>query len=128
MEITMDRGNIHEFLDKFGNVDGRALVVSDQSRNRDNVISILKLSPVGTGPDAVVVAYDTATDKYWYVHCGCVSYAYRNRLGRKTGALTESTMEMVDKRIMEQLGLKEETVSYKKLYEGLIERMELKEA
>lgn len=122
MEITMDRGNIHEFLEKDGTVNGRALVVSAQNRCRDNIVNILKLSPVGNGPDAVTVAYNSRDKAWWYVHCGCVSYAYRDRLGVKVGSVSEDTMATVDERIKDQLGLKE-TVSYKKLYEDMMEKI-----
>ena len=123
MEYTADRGGIYEFIESDGRIKNRVLVISNQSRNRDNLVSILRLSPVGNGNDAVAVDYDSKTGEYWYVHCGCVSYAYRNRLGKKTGEVFDGTMKRVDNLVREQLGLSEETTTYKKLYDELMDKL-----
>lgn len=129
MDNAKDRGNIYEFINKDGEPNGKALVISSQKRCRDNLVSILKLSPVGNGTDAVAIAYNSQEGIYWYVHCGCVSYAYKDKLGKRTGEVSEQKMREIDDRIREQLGL-DGIASYKDLYEDLlqkvVDRVELK--
>lgn len=127
MEFSADRGSIYEFIESDGTVKNRVLVVSDQSRSRENIISALRLSPAKEGRDTIMVDYDSKTGCYWYVHCGCVSYVYRNRLGRKTGEVLETTMKEIDVLMREQLGLTEDKVTYKELYENLLNKVMSKE-
>lgn len=120
MDLNIERGSIYEYIEKDGTIRNRVLIVADKSRSRDNIQSALRLSPAKEGGDTVLVEYDSETGTYWYVHCGCVSYVYRNRLGRKTGEVLEATMETINEVMKQQLGLEDEAVSYKKLYEDMI--------
>lgn len=120
---TADRGSVYEFIERDNTVKNMVLVVSSQHRCEDNIISILLLGTKYTGYDCVPIVIDNTT---YYAHCGLVTYAKRNRLGRHVLDLPDDVMSRVDTNIASNLGLKYLT-QYKDKYETLLELSQIKE-
>jgi hypothetical protein len=115
-----ERGTIYRFFENNGKPSkNHALVISDNSRAMDRFVSVLILNEYDAGADVVKVDIQGKT---YYAHCGMVSYASRERLGAIVCVLDEGSMEEIDARVAEQLGLEKRT-GYKELYEELIEKI-----
>lgn len=118
MTELAQRGHVYEFVEKDGvTVKNRVLVVSADSRAGDKLISILMLGDIGFGHDAVRVGKQ-------YVHCGCVTYCSRDRLGRMVGKVSKSAMEDIDFMLAKELGLVSARLTvYKELYDDMLRKM-----
>lgn len=118
MTELAQRGHVYEFVEKDGvTVKNRVLVVSADSRAGDKLISILMLGDIGFGHDVVRVGKQ-------YVHCGCVTYCSRDRLGRMVGKVSKSAMEDIDFMLAKELGLVSARLTvYKELYDDMLRKM-----
>lgn len=130
-EVT--RRSIYELLDKDMQPTGRyALVVIGSHRNKDNYVSIIKLTDpsIDNGNHRDEVGIRLPSGQEFWVHCGMITYIARNRLGDRLYHLSKQTMQRVNKCIQQELGLvnKPNTYGceepyepdYKKLYEELL--------
>jgi hypothetical protein len=109
---------VYEFVEKDGaTVKNRVLVVSADSRAGDKLISILMLGDIGFGHDVVKIGKQ-------YVHCGCVTYCSRDRLGRLIGKASKQAMADVDFMLAKELGLVSARLTvYKELYDDMLRKM-----
>ena len=118
MTELAQRGHVYEFVEKDGiTVKNRVLVVSADSRAGDKLVSILMLGDIGFGHDVVKIGKQ-------YVHCGCVTYCSRDRLGRMIGKVSKSAMEDIDFMLAKELGLVSARLTvYKELYDDMLRKM-----
>ena len=118
MTELAQRGHVYEFVEKDGiTVKNRVLVVSADSRAGDKLISILMLGDISFGHDVVKVGKQ-------YVHCGCVTYCSRDRLGRMIGKASKQAMEDIDFMLAKELGLVSARLTvYKELYDDMLRKM-----
>jgi hypothetical protein len=118
MTELAQRGHVYEFVEKDGiTVKNRVLVVSADSRAGDKLISILMLGDIGFGHDVVKIGKQ-------YVHCGCVTYCSRDRLGRMIGKASKQAMEDIDFMLAKELGLVSARLTvYKELYDDMLRKM-----
>jgi len=118
MTELAQRGHVYEFVEKDGaTVKNRVLVVSADSRAGDKLISILMLGDIGFGHDVVKIGKQ-------YVHCGCVTYCSRDRLGRLIGKASKQAMADVDFMLAKELGLVSARLTvYKELYDDMLRKM-----
>lgn len=117
MSDLAQRGHVYEFIEKDGTVKNRALVVSADTRAGDRLVSILMLGDVNLGYDVVKIGKQ-------YVHCGCVTYCSRDRLGKLIGKASKQAMEDVDFMLAKELGLVSARLTvYKELYDGMLRKM-----
>lgn len=118
MTELAQRGHVYEFVEKDGiTVKNRVLVVSADSRAGDKLISILMLGDIGLGHDVVKIGKR-------YVHCGCVTYCSRDRLGRMIGKASKQAMEDIDFMLAKELGLVSARLTvYKELYDDMLRKM-----
>lgn len=118
MTELAQRGHVYEFVEKDGvTVKNRVLVVSADSRAGDRLVSILMLGDIGFGHDVVKVGKQ-------YVHCGCVTYCSRDRLGRMIGKASKQAMEDIDFMLAKELGLVSARLTvYKELYDDMLRKM-----
>jgi len=117
MSDLAQRGHVYEFIEKDGTVKNRVLVVSADTRAGDRLVSILMLGDIGFGHDVVKIGKQ-------YVHCGCVTYCGRDRLGRMIGKASKQAMEDVDFMLAKELGLVSARLTvYKELYDDMLRKM-----
>lgn len=116
------RGQVYEFLDRSEESMRRyAVIVSNENRCMSKIINILLtgLSPVGDDVVPVVI-----NDKQKFLHCGCVTYCRKEKIGEYVGELDAETMEVIDCALKEALGLVT-TEKYEKLlaeYNNILEK------
>jgi len=123
--IPADRGCIYEFIETDGTVKNYVLVISSNIRSMDKLISILMLGDSKSGFDVIPI---DLMGSIKYVHCGLVTYAARARLGKKIGMVNMDVMGIIDNEIRRNLGIENtDMVSYKSLYEDLINKITSKE-
>ena len=118
MTELAQRGHVYEFVEKDGvTIKNRVLVVSADSRAGDKLVSILMLGDIGFGHDVVKIGKQ-------YVHCGCVTYCSRDRLGRMIGKASKQAMEDIDFMLAKELGLVSARLTvYKELYDDMLRKM-----
>lgn len=111
------RGHVYEFIEKDDTIKNRVLVVSSDARAGDRLVSILMLTDSHLGNDVVKVGKQ-------YVHCGCVTYCARERLGRMIGKVSKQAMEDIDFQLGKELGLVSARMTvYKELYDDMLRKM-----
>lgn len=119
-----ERGCIYEFIEKDGTHKNDVLVVSSNSRATDKIISILMLRDGLNGNDVVRIRYN---NRDRVVHCGCVTFVDRSRLGGKLAKVSDKVMDDISLFMASQLGIDKDGKVYKALYEDLLNRV-LKES
>lgn len=114
-----DRGYIYEFLETTGEHEGKyCVVVSSQKRAYDKLVSILMLGDSRAGYDVVKFGFQ---GEIKYVHAGLVTYARRDRLGKRICPFPKKALDTVDLLMANELGLESEKgMIYKTLYDELI--------
>lgn len=131
--VKTKRGCVYKFLDKNGNdTDKYVLVISDDYRCSDNLISILMLGDVNKGRDAVEISGKKLGSKY--VHCEIVTYCNHTQIGDFVMKLSSNHMNKIDSIILKGLGLNNKTLEdldfykaqykfYKNEYNKLIDKI-----
>lgn len=115
-----ERGSMYEWLNPNTGKENLVVVVSDNSRSMDNLISILFMSTFrGNAKDVVHIRLDK---KDYAVHCDLVTYTHRSYLARKVGKVSEDTMDKINLRIARSLGLETDGI-YKDVYDDLVTRI-----
>ncbi len=120
MAETAERGCIYEFLEKDGSSKNMMLVIGNNRRQMETLVSVLMLNTTDKGNDAVGIWIE---EEMYVVHCGLVTYCSRSRLGRKVTKISDARMELIDNGVKYQLGLTEEREDYKTLYENLLDKV-----
>ena len=118
--IKAERGSVYTWINIRGDFHSNiCLVVSNNNRSRDKLISILFLSTDRgqTGADCVEVELDG--EKY-IVHTDLVTYTQRYYLQQKIGEISPETMDVIDDYIADSLGLND-GINYKTMYECLVD-------
>lgn len=114
-------GVIYEFLEKDGATTKYVLVVQNDKRTEDNLVSILMLGEKkGYSSDTIPVKFDGTL---YYVHCGMTTYCKRSMLGKKKASVSDETMSRIKRNIALQLGLLDDDNDYKAMYEQLLDKV-----
>lgn len=119
-----ENGFIYDFIEKNGTTHKMALVIQNDKRTEDNLVSILLLGTRKGMSDTIPIKLDGI---YYYVHCGMVTYCPRNYLGRRVAQVSTDIINRIRKNIAWQLGLSNDLNDYKKLYERLLDKITDKE-
>lgn len=106
--------------------DKYVIVVSNDNRSTDKLVSILMLQDSSSGSDVIPVKVPNVGTMY--VHTGMITYFGRHLLTKEVCQLSKKTMERIDNSLCYQYGLvtnKEilEYNMYKNLYEDLLDRL-----
>lgn len=121
----MKRGHIYKFVDSKAVTQVKyVLVVGNDSRKNDTLISALLLGDGDLGHDVVEIQLPEIGKKY--VHCGLVTYISRHKLTDDLGVIPEDVMCAVEKSIIYELGLDNmfnEGEFYKKAYNNLVNKI-----
>lgn len=117
---SAETGTIYEFLEKDGTSNKKVLVVQNEKRSEDNLVSILMLGTKTGMPDTIPIELNGTT---YYVHCGMLTYCRRLMLGRKCGKVDDQTIARIRRNIAYQLGIAEEVADYKELYNSLLNKV-----
>lgn len=127
-----ERGGIYEFFENDGTYKSKlCLVVSNNDRQNDNIVSILMLSDKTDKFGKDVVEIPISSEKIMLARCGLVTYCRRSNLGCQVYKLSKHTMRIIGQAIMIELGLAQRTrdlsvpvdneeINYKKMYEDLL--------
>ena len=117
------RQNVYEFNDGKG-IRRYALVISNDYRCADNILSILMLSSNPNGRDVVQVNGIFGT---YYAHCELVTTCGREQLGKNCGKISDKTMDAIERQIMKGLDLDNDVIKerdfYKTAYESLVNKL-----
>lgn len=101
----VDRMGIYEFIERDGSCKYYCVVVGAEHRKTERFISIiiLKDTEEDTGyADSIGIRLPIGD--FW-VHCGMVTYARRDRLGRKVAKVGEKTRKKITRMIGIELGV-----------------------
>ena len=121
MEIA-ERGYIFDFIETDGSIKNKVLVVSDDSRKKDNIVSIIMLSS-SSKPVSDMVDI-TIENQGWFIHAGLVTFCRRERLGRKYGKIKDKKMQEITELMTEQLGIsRKPKIDYEAMYNSLLDKV-----
>lgn len=121
MADSADRWYIYDFIERSGEIKNKVLVVSNQDRAQNKIVSIIMLGSSMLGHDVVPIKIE---GQEWAVNCGLVTFCARDRLGRKHGKIPDKKARAIEDMIAQELGLViNERVDYKTLYESLIDKL-----
>lgn len=116
------RGYIYEFDDNKSSNKRYVLVVSNDTRATDRMVSVIMFGDSNLGHDVVKVDNEAFGVKY--LHCGMLTYTKREFLTMEVDRISPEEMEKVDYVISRELAIREHIVAerdvYKKLYEELL--------
>lgn len=116
------RGYIYEFDDKKGTSKRYVLVVSNDTRATDRMVSVIMFGDSSLGHDVVKVENEVFGVKY--LHCGMLTYTKREFLVTEVSKVSPEELEQVDYTISRELAIREHIVAernvYKRLYEELL--------
>lgn len=118
--LSAERGYIYEWeYPREPNKYNKVLVISNNNRQNDNLVSILFLSTYrGNGDDVVKVNFE---HEAYCVHTDLITYTQRAYLTRKLAKVSDKTMGQIDLMMSRSLGLPiNENLEYKRLYENLL--------
>lgn len=119
------RGYIYEFDDKKSDNKRYVLVVSNDTRATDRMVSVVMFGDSDLGHDVVKIQNKVFGVKY--LHCGMLTYTKREYLIDVVGKLSPAEMEKVDYTISRELSIREHIVAerdvYKKMYEELLAKV-----
>lgn len=118
--VKAERGCVYEFFEKDGTSRNLCVVISNNKRASDKIINILMLKDDLPCEDTIDVEVN---HQRYVVHCGCVTYTYRNQLGRKICKLSENKLSAISDSVMAQLGINIPDMGYKQLYELLLDKV-----
>ena len=113
-------GMIYEFIERTGEINKKVLVIQNEKRSEDNLVSILMLGTKRGMSDTIPVKFDGET---YYVHCGMLTYCRRVSLGRRLANISDDSIKRIKKNIAFQLGLNDDPNDYKALYENLLAKV-----
>ena len=117
------RGFIYEFDDKKNDYKRYVLVVSNNNRASDRMVSVIMFGDSTLGHDVVKVEHE-GIGGVKYLHCGMLTYTKREYLVNEIGAISPEEMYNVEHTICQELSLRETVVAemkfYKKSYEDLL--------
>lgn len=115
-----ETGVIYDFIEKDGSCTKMFLVVQNEKRTEENLVSGLMLGTKRGTSDTVPIKLD---GQYYFVHCGMVTYCNRKMLGHRVAMVSADTMNRIRKNIAFQLGINQDTNDYKELYENLLNKI-----
>lgn len=126
MNLEARRGYIYEF-DDGKNINKRyVLVVSNDTRATDKMVSVIMFGDSNLGHDVVAITHEGIGGTK-YIHCGMLTYTKRDFLVREIGSITTEEMEKVETVVCGQLALRENVVVelnfYKCLYQELLNKV-----
>lgn len=116
-----ENGVIYEFIEKDGTTNKKVLVVQNDKRTEDNLISILMLGTRKGASDTIPIKIE---HEVLYVHCGMITYCKRVYLGKKAGRVSKDTMDRIRNSIAFQLGIENgSNYDYKEMYDHLLNKV-----
>jgi len=117
---SAETGMIYEFIEKTGEISKKVLVIQNDKRSEDNLVSILMLGTKKGLSDTVPIKFEGDT---YYVHCGMLTYCRRVALGKRLAKVSDDSIARIKKNVAYQLGLTDDTNDYKTLYDELLARI-----
>ena len=117
---SAETGTIYEFFEADGTVKNMVLVLQNEKRAEENLVSVLMLGTKKGGSDTVPIKLP---DNTYYVHCGLITYCRRERLGEIVDYVDNALLTRIKNGVAWQLGLSANNIDYKKLYEQLLEKV-----
>ena len=131
-KVNAKRGHIYLFEDANAQWKEKyVLVVSDDTRQTDKIVSIVVLGDNNRGVDVVAVDIPNVGTKY--AHTGMITYIGRYKLSKDLGQVSKKKMDLIDTHILRHYGLADaktcaEHSMYKNAYEELLEKVLKKES
>ena len=119
------RGHIYVFDDGKNLIKRYVLVISNDTRATDRMVSIIMFGDSNLGHDVVKVTNDVIGVKY--LHCGMLTYTKREFLIEEVGVLSSEDLQKVEHVISRELALNEhieaELTFYKNAYRELLDKL-----
>lgn len=120
------RGFIYEY-DDGKNINKRyVLVVSNNTRSTDRMVSVIMLGDSSLGHDVVKITHEGIGGTR-YLHCGMLTYAKRECLIEEIGEITPEEMNQTEYMISRELALGETITAerdfYKNIYNELLDKL-----
>ena len=109
MVAEAKRGYIYEFDDKKNNGKRYVLVVSNDTRATDRMVSVIMFGDAYLGHDVVKIENEAFGVRY--LHCGMLTYTKREFLVEELGRVSPEEMEKVDYTISRELSIREHIVA-----------------
>ena len=125
--LEAKRGFVYLFKDDNAKwKDKYVLVVSDDSRAMDKIVSVVVLGDSANGHDVVPVTIPNIGVKY--AHCGMVTYMGRHLLNEEIFKVNTATIKAINKQIISNMGLidTEKMIEYnnfKQEYNNLLDKL-----
>ena len=117
---SAESGMIYEFIEKDGEIKNKFLVIQNEKRAENNLVSGMMLGTRKGASDTIPIKLDGTM---YYVHCGMMTYCKRKFLGKKIGNIQKETMSRIKKSVAFQLGLSDDDNNYKEMYEQLLNKV-----
>lgn len=126
--VKAERRGVYEFFENDGSYRGKlCLVISNEDRAEDNLVSILILSEKTDKFNRDCVDVPVSPLRVLVARCGLVTYCRRSNLGCKVYEVSKHTMSRINAQIKIELGFDNRRhgevwsePDYKKLYEDLL--------
>lgn len=119
------RGHIYRFEDGKNPYERFVVVLSNNTRATDKMVSVIMFGDSPLGHDVVKVESEAFGVKY--LHCGMLTYTKREFLVEEVGKISSEELSDIEKTVCRELSLREDVVAelkfYKEAYKDLLDKL-----